>query len=67
MTHVLAVLGMTAAIIGWHLIQRYAFGPEGATACGKPKADPSSCENRWDLIDGDEKPAHGRRSTDETG
>ncbi len=51
LTHLIAILGLTGAVIGWYLIQRYAFGPEGATACGKPKAGPSSCESRWDALD----------------
>lgn len=50
MTHVLAILGLIAAVIVWHLIQRHAFGPDGATACGRPRKN-SDCENRWDEID----------------
>ncbi len=53
MIHVLAILGMTAAIIGWYLVQRYAFGPEGSTACGKPRAGQPGCESRWDELDQD--------------
>ena len=47
LTHLLAILGLIVAVILWHLVQRWAFGPEGATACGKPRSGNRDCENRW--------------------
>ncbi len=65
LTHALAILGLVAAIIGWYLVQRLAFGPDGATACGKPLGQENDCDNRWDLVGGAESapPSAARRES----